>query len=38
MGTERIFAPLNRKDGYSASEAIRRIQEVVVREIQHAQE
>ena len=27
---EKIFAPLNRKDGYSASEAIRRIQEAVV--------
>ncbi len=27
---EKIFAPLNRRDGYSASEAIRSIQEVVV--------
>jgi succinate dehydrogenase / fumarate reductase flavoprotein subunit len=27
---EKIFAPLNRKDGYSASEAIRSIQEAVV--------
>ena len=27
---EKIFAPLNRNNGYSASEAIRSIQEVVV--------
>jgi len=27
---QKIFAPLNRRDGYSASEAIRSIQEVVV--------